>query len=283
MTSDTAIAVTLYIFSAERRSEMDNGMEQSLSTMPTVQLSAESNEPFREVVARAIAMGDPGLETIRYYASNEYAYYVTSPSTGMSDSTPYPWTDLAHRQAFDHYFGVAEDGMLVVDDGALRRITLGDLLRGADAGYTQQDWSLIVRVAPMGLGDGTPVTDLLKFLLDHGVDVATAGWWIFGFGRRRRKSARHNELLREIADRWTKGGLYQPWVLRGWLETKREWQAIEVSKRLRITEPAARQLLTALGYERRPGTSIWALGISRRAKRKRKDWVDAEWRNNTLG
>lgn len=55
-----------------------------------------------------------------------------------------------------------------------------------------------------------------------------------------------------------------------------KWQPAEIAKRLKIPEPGAKQLLTALGYEYHNGISAWIPGQSRQARKRRKRWKKAE-------
>jgi hypothetical protein len=191
-------------------------------------------------------------------------------------SVPKVW---AHSS---HYWGVTEDGRLIVADWGLEGLTIGDLRRGAESGYFEGAWDHIVVLEPEGLGGpGDFVSPFTEFFSNVGVDLA-AGILIgpvLKIGRRLRQFQRNRRARRVIAG-WHRQGLDGPWVLSEWIDRKTSWNAEEVGKRLGLTRQEAESLLEAVGYEYSARLQAWTVGTTEKAQRRRKRWdrgVATEW------
>jgi len=260
------------IFSTPRASEMDWAMEQSMATMPAHRV-AGSDVRVHDAVVAALAKADPSIETVQYYKHlGTEVLHVVLPAADAADDDPQPWT--RNWDAYGLMYGVRVDGGLVADGGLMSDLTIGDLHRSAGRFGNGSNTRLIV-IAPMGLGDGSYFLDVGTFLLNHGVDIGTVAVGAWSIGRRHWRKQATLRRVRAAVRVLEYGGLSQPWSIRQFIDSEEAWQVADLAKLLWIRNESARQLLLALGYERRRD-GAWTPSISRRARKRRQKWEDSE-------
>lgn len=181
-------------------------------------------------------------------------------------------------------WGVSQDGHLFAESLELNKITIGDLRRGAESGYMPATWTEIIVHEPEGLGGpGDLLVPFAEFLQDVGVEF-TVGL----------AAAKANELLhwskrvhldrraRRVVSNWSEQGVLGPAILDHWIGLKTSWSTDEVAVRLRLTQPEACSLLTAMGYEFKPRLNAWIMGASKKSRKRRARWekcAQKAWRS----
>jgi len=262
----------VYIFSEPRASEMDWAMEQSIATMPKWRVQG-GDVRVHDAVVKALSEADTSIETVQYYGRlGTEVLHVVLPEADEADDQPRPWT--RNWDAYGLMYGVRADGGLVADGGLMSDLTIGDLHRSAGRFGNGANTRLIV-IAPMGLGDGSYFLDVGTFLLDHGVDIGTVAIGAWAIGRRHWRKQATLRKVRAAVRVLEYGGLSQPWSIRQFIDSEEAWQVADLAKLLRIRNESARQLLLALGYERRRD-GAWVPSTSRPARKRRRKWEDSE-------
>ena len=130
---------------------------------------------------------------------------------------------------------------------------------------------VITRGAEFG-GNGAAVATVLGWLWDFAPGVIltlgierSLGW----------RKARRERRIQQLADNWAASNIQHPRHLRRFVETKRRWFPSVLAERLSLSEPAARRLLAALGYEP-GGDDVMELRIGPEATRSRDTWIYGE-------
>jgi hypothetical protein len=245
---------------------------KSIRELPSTDVVARSDELLRDVVVRALAAirALPGMHVDPF----EHGYFLALRPVGSSEEDRVLWPD----RMTNRWFGIDEDGRLVVDDETLSRLRIGDLKRAGEAGRLDGAWDDIVLVPPEGLGAGPEIlVELLGFLRDVGVDVV-AGTTVMGAGRAlgRASRAMRDRSARKVAKGWSKRGITRPYTLRSWIDSQAQWKADEVAERLGLFQKSATELLEALGYEFHEGRRVWILGTTKKARARRRRWEHRE-------
>ncbi|TCK65773.1 hypothetical protein [Curtobacterium sp. PhB136] len=260
------------IFSTPRTSEMDWSMEQAIATMPTHRVHG-ANVKVHDAVVEALRSTDPSIETVQYYGQlGTEVLHVVLPGADAADNVPRAWT--RNWDAYGLIHGVRADGSVIADGGLMSDLTVADLRRSAGRFGNGPNTRVIV-IAPMGLGDGSYVLDFGAFLLDHGVDIGTVAYGAWALGRKRWRKQSTLRKVRAAVQTLESGGLSQPWAIRQFIDSEDAWQAANLAKLLRIRPESARQLLLALGYERRRD-GAWVTSETRAARKRRRKWEDSE-------
>lgn len=265
------LSATFHIVTAARSWEMDNDVKQSLDSMPRISVDIDMDELVKGSLDFALTQFDQSSETVKYYSWSQAERYVSFVPSDVPQNEPVAW--IANYS--EYIFAVDVAGRAYVEYPAMERLTWADLRRGRE--NLPGRWDQIVIVAPMGMGDGSPVIDLTRFAMDHGVEyfsyiLAVVLWRMQG--RRNRALQRR---ARRVARDWQTRHFSEPWALRQWFESQPEWRPSLVAKRLNIPNRAARQLLTALGYQRRSGATSWVISPTQEATDLRGKWIDDEW------
>ena len=271
-TADDLPFIDVCVFSTPRTSEMDRSMEQAIATMPTHRVYGAGIR-VHDAVVEALRATEPSIETVQYYeAGGTEVLHVVLPSSDSADEVPRPWT--RDWDAYGLIFGVRADGSVIADGGLTSDITVGDLHRSAYRFGNGSNTRLIV-IAPMGLGDGSHVLDFGAFLLDHGVDIGTVAYGVWAFGRNRWRRQATLRKVRLAVQSLESGGFSQPWTIRQFVDSEDTWHATDLARLLRVRPESARQLLLALGYERRRD-GAWVTSEARSARKRRRKWEDGE-------
>lgn len=260
------------IFSTPRASEMDSSMEQSIEAMPTRHVRG-AHVKVHDAVVEALRLADPSIETVQYYEQlGTEVLHVVLPGEDAADDEPKAWA--RNWDAYGLIYGVRSDGSIIADGGLMSDVTVGDLRRSAGR-FGNGPNTRIVVIAPMGLGDGSYVLDLGAFLLDHGVDIGTVAYGAWALGRKRWRKQATLRKVRAAAQTLESGGLSQPWAIRRFIDSEDAWRTADLAKVLRIRHESARQLLLALGYERRRD-GAWVTSKTRASRKRRREWEDSE-------
>ncbi len=137
-------------------------------------------------------------------------------------------------RASHEYWGVTDDGRLLIDGWGLTDLTVGDLRRGSESGYFEGAWDHIVILDPEGLGGpGDLVSPFTEFLNGVGVELAMGAVLapIYAAARRVRQSQQDRRARKVVAE-WHRHGIDGPWLLSQWIDLKTAWRAEEVATRL---------------------------------------------------
>ncbi|MAT17871.1 MAG: hypothetical protein CMF56_04815 [Leifsonia sp.] len=201
----------------------------------------------------------------------------------QSDDVPMPYVV---RNDYGEYSGVLVLAPHLSD--SYPDATFHDLDVAVEAGYVSaQPTQIVVRLQGGRGGDGPPLSDIVIWLLDHGVDIGItavaefAAYRLIRSARRRRRTSRADRHARFLASEWALRNISRPATLRLWIDTKGEWSASEVADRLTLSTKSAKQLLRAVGYEE-DALATWRPGTSRRSKRRRDVWLRDEDRSSLI-
>jgi hypothetical protein len=248
----------------------------SLQSFRHVEVNAQDDDVLRDVV-------DNALESLSYDRSSlptSLAVWLSFPDQNSDPSTQRRWSPDSP------YWGVAEDGSLLVEGWNLSTMTVGDLLRASASGYLgSRAWDQIVVLHPEGLGGpGDMVSPFLDFLSDVGLEltVAAAATQVERSARVAQRFAK-DRRARQVVDSWHEQGIEGPWILTKWIDVKTSWHAAEVAKRLRLSGEEAESLLTAMGYEYSDHLKEWTVGTTRKSIGRRRRWdecAQAEWQRS---
>lgn len=244
---------------------------QPLNLFPSVTITAEDDEPLRMLINRAL-VELAAAEDINTERATSLGYFLAFARAAHDPSLPAQWRFQMQ------YYGVNQEGLLFVDDEQLRRMTVGDLRRSSENGYLLGAWDQIVVMEPEGLGGpGELVSPFLDFLESVGVDIV-AGAVLAGSVKIAATVGREvcDRRARQVIDSWHEHGINGPWVIRRWIDQKRSWPASEVATRLSINQAEAESLLKALGYDYSDRLIEWTVGTTKKAKKRRERWEDAE-------
>lgn len=256
-----------------------------LSTLPSVQATWDAYQDVRREAAAVFRELFPGTIPDESTPYAETAVEWAARKTSSSSDAP----TLADYERPTLIWNVRSgDGELYVSYGLLKgSYVLGEMMAARQAGYSEHDWTdIVVWRSEGGQGGDTIWFELLSFLKDQGVTIealtvegtkalaaSTAGFYFrriaHAFSRRRR-----DREARYLVRQWESRNI-TPYSLRAWFDTKHEWSAEEVSRRLRLTRRSAGALLKALGYAHR-GDDIWTLSESKKARKRRAAWLKAE-------
>lgn len=170
------------------------------------------------------------------------------------------------------FFGIDGDGRAVIDPW-LNRLTAADFNRALTNGHYPGANSALVVTSPGEFGgNGALAIPLVQWIVQTvpevllAMGVQAAYEW---------KQAQRDQRVKDLAESWTRQGVSSPWLLRRWVETKRQWYPTVLAERLALSEAAAQSLLTALGYE--PGQyDAMELKSTLGALRARDKWIGSE-------
>jgi hypothetical protein len=244
----------------------------ALASFPHVEVQAEDGDNLRDVIDEALR----SMPTMGESLPTVHAVMLAHPDPAIDPATPIEWAG-AHA-----YWGVAEDGRLLVEGWGLSKMTVGEFRRGAESGYVDGSWDHIVVVHPEGLGGpGDLLSPLIEFLQNVGVELAT-GAAVTQIGKVKDAAQRltKDHRARRVVESWHEQGIEGPWTLDAWIGVKSAWDANEVAKRLRLTLAEAESLLHAMGYEYAERLGRWTVGTSKKAIKQRRRWdknAQREW------
>lgn len=238
------------------------------AAMPRVTVAPQDDVLLRAVLHDAYAQLAPELTTPDFDPF-KIGFFLAFVPDQTADDYPVKW----HFNQW--YFGVDAAGYLFNDDRNLARMTVGDLRRSGLSGYIPGNWDRIVVMRPEGLGGGDFVADLADFLTNVGVDLVASGTMLgSGIVVNRFRRRRNDREARRLAAEWVGRGLSDPYFLREWFDRKGLWTTHEVGQRLGLTSSQAGQLLRSAGYEYVADVGRWSIGTTRRAKRRRRRWLE---------
>jgi len=235
--------------------------------LPFLELDLEERLLLRDVLRDVFIALTPRLRTAEFdpFALGFFVGFMPAGSNA----------DTRVRRRFEQrYVGVDSEGLLYVDDRQLARLTIGDLRRAGESGYTPGVWNRLVIFRPEGLGGGEALVDLAAFINNIGVSlVATSATWMVKRAVTMLRRGRQDREARRLAGAWVAAGLDEPWRLLRWLDFKGTWDAVEVARRLGLSTDQAEELLRAAGYEWSRELARWTFGTSWKAKRRRRHWM----------
>lgn len=246
----------------------------ALNSLPCVEVRADDGDNLRVVIddaLRAIPGMDQTLPTF-------HAVVLSLPDPAIDPAVPARWLGA------QDYWGVAEDGGLLVEGWELSKMTVGEFRRGVESGYAKGAWDHIVVTHPDGIGGmGDLLSPLVEFLQDVGVELAVGGA-ATQIGRVKDAAQRltRDRRARQVVTSWHEQGIQGPWTLTSWIDIKPAWDADEVSRRLKLTLPEAESLLQAMGFEHVRRIDKWTVGTSKKAAKQRRRWDESaqrEWQS----
>lgn len=188
--------------------------------------------------------------------SSEALWLIADPETGVVRFAP---IGLPHQNA-----------------------TLDEIRATIDAGYVAAKPDEVVIVITEGIGGDGLEIDLVRWLLEQGVDLGLEGlkgylWYkLISLFTKYVRNGRRDRRARAVARAWAGRQVFTPYQLRMFLDTKDAWTLGELSRALTIPLDVCRQLVKSLGYVRDAGNT-WRLGTSKKARRRRQRWLDEEF------
>lgn len=263
------VTLRVRLFTVEPGPRYDEPL--ALSDLPRVALEVDDGTPLAAALLDATKQA--GVEADSMLTRS--GYYLAFPLSDRAANEPVSWGFEIDTE----YFGVDQDGHLVLDGPELKRLTVGDWQRARVSGYYPGISEELVLVKPDGLGGpGEFANDLLAFFRDINVNIVAtvvaarlslrpiATW----------KQRQDDKRARRVLKGWHQKGIDGPDQIARWVDKKDSWTATEVAERLNITSKGAEEILEALGFEFHQRRSAWVPGTSDAAIERRRRWDGRE-------
>lgn len=243
-----------------------------------IETIARVNQPIQSAIREAIRTTETELSsTVTQAAAKQEFYFETLQS--IDDSGTIFSEPLTYDLEYDGSIRMSS----VYERESISTQTVNELI---ECGYViAQERSFVFRISEGRGGDGGSwdiVNDLLRQGIDLGFSDARGilvGWFVSKSWGKIRGSVT-DRRARTVAKDWANRKIESPHQLRKWIDLKSEWEPKEIDKRLFRGKNlfASKHLLKALGFTR-SSRATYTVGVSKKARRRRQKWLDAEEQN----